>query len=138
MERNITIGLITNTEYLKQIKNEWNSSYIEAQTAKVLCQWCWEYFDERGVAPMRNIETILLKKLKKKKIKKELAEEIETDILANLSEQYENQDNDLDALLTDTREFFVERQLEYKSSQNESFCVTLCDSIGLHCCLFCC
>jgi hypothetical protein len=117
MERKIVIGLITSTDYIKQIRNEWRGIYIESQAAKLLSQWCIDYFDERGKAPMRNIETILLKKLKKKKIKKELAEEIETDILAGLSEQYENQDNDLDALLADTREFFIERQLEINNEE---------------------
>lgn len=117
MERKIVIGLITSTEYLKQIKNEWNPNYIESQAAKILSSWCLEYFDERGVAPMRDIETILLKKLRKKKIKKELAEEIETDILVKLSEQYENQDNNIDSLLIDTREYFIERQLEIHSEE---------------------
>lgn len=111
-ERQIIIGCITNTEYLKQIKEEWNPSYIESQAAKVLSSWCFEYFNKHGKAPMRNIESILLKKLKKKKVKKELAEEIETDILQDLNEQYENQINDLDVLLSDTREYFLERQME--------------------------
>ena len=112
MERNIVIGLITNTDYLQQIKEEWNPLYIESKAAKILSNWSWEYFDKHGKAPMRNIETILLKKLKKKKVKKELAEEIETEILHDLSEQYEKQTNDLDVLLSDTREHFTERQLE--------------------------
>lgn len=111
-ERQITIGCITSTEYLKQIKDEWNPLYIESQAAKNLCTWCFEYFDKHGKAPMRNIETILLKKVKRKKIKKELAEEIETDILQDLSTQYENQSNDLDVLLSDTREYFIQRQWE--------------------------
>lgn len=117
MERRIVIGLITSTAYLKEIQGEWKSEYIEAQAAKILAQWCWEYFEERGVAPMRNIESILIKKLRKKKIKKELAEEIETDILSDLSEQYENQDNDIDALILDTREYFIERQLEINNEE---------------------
>lgn len=111
-ERQITIGCITNTDYLKQIREEWNPLYIESQAAKTLCVWCFEYFDKHGKAPMQNIETILLKKVKRKKIKKELAEEIETSILQDLSTQYENQSNDLDVLLSDTREYFIQRQME--------------------------
>ena len=116
-ERQIVIGCITNTEYLQQIKDEWNSLYIESQPAKVLCDWCFEYFNKHGKAPMRNIESILLKKLKKKKVKKELAEEIETDILQDLSTQYENQENDLDVLLSETRDYFLERQLELHTEE---------------------
>jgi len=120
MERNIIIGLITNTAYLQQIKEEWNPLYLESQIAKILSNWTWEYFDKHGKAPMRNIETILLKKLKRKKIKKELAEEIETEILQDLNEQYENQNNDLDVLLSDTREYFTERQLELHMEEVQS------------------
>lgn len=120
MERNIVIGLITNTNYLKQLKEEWNPLYIESKAAKILSNWCWEYFDKHDKAPMRNVESILLKKLKKKKINKELAEEIETDILRDLSEQYENQTNDLDVLLSDTREYFTERQMELHMEEVQS------------------
>jgi len=112
MERQIVIGLITSTEYLQQIKDEWNPLYIESQAAKLLSTWCWGYFDKHGKAPMQNIENILMQKVKKKKVKKEIAEEIETSILKGLSEQYEKQTNDLDVLLSDSREYFTERQWE--------------------------
>ena len=36
MERNIIIGLITNTDFLQQLKEEWNPLYLESQAAKIL------------------------------------------------------------------------------------------------------
>lgn len=113
MERRIVIGLITNSDYLRQIKEEWKAEYIESQAARTLATWCWDYFDLYDKAPNKDIGNILIKKLRKKKIKKDLAEEIETDILPDLSKQYEEESQeDLKTLLDDTREYFVERQLE--------------------------
>lgn len=112
IEREIVIGLITSTEYHTQIKNEWNSLYIESQAAKLLCNWSIEYFDTHSQAPLKNIESILFKKLKNKKVKKELAEEIETDILQSLNDEYESKSFDLKVLLYNTREYFIKRQLE--------------------------
>ena len=111
-ERQIVIGCITSTKYLQQIKDEWNSQYIESTAAKMLCDWCFEYFNKYGKSPMRDIENILLKKVKRKKIKKALAEEIETEILQDLNNEYENQTTDLDVLLLETREYFIQRQIE--------------------------
>lgn len=121
MERRIVIGLITNEEYLKQIKEEWNPIYIESQTAKLLSNWCWEYFDKHGKAPMQNIEAILMRKLKKKKVKKDIAEEMETSILQDLNEQYTAKRDDLDVLLSDTREYFTERQLEINMEEVQAY-----------------
>lgn len=115
MERRIVIGLITSSEYLKEIKDEWNPDYLESKAARTLAMWCWEYFNKYDKAPNTSIGTILLKKTKKNKLDKDLAEEIETDILADLSTQYESQDQDLDFLIEDSRKYFKQRQLEILS-----------------------
>jgi hypothetical protein len=121
MERKIIIGLIVSTEFLQQIKDEWNPEYIESQVAKTLAGWCWEFYNTHNKAPNKEIESILIKKLRKKKIKKDLAEELETDILQGLSEQYTSNDLDVDALLTDTREYFTERQLQLLSEELQTY-----------------
>lgn len=108
MERKIIIGLITNTDFCKQIQFDWNPLYIESPTALLLSKWCWEYFKKYGRAPMRDIETIYIKKLKKG-LDQELAEEIETEILPSLSEEYENTESTY--LLEETRAYFKERQI---------------------------
>jgi hypothetical protein len=41
IERKILIGLITQTEFLRQIESEWDFDYIESTTAKQLSMWCW-------------------------------------------------------------------------------------------------
>jgi len=111
IERKIVIALITNTDFLRQIKTEWKQEYIESSTARVLSGWCWEYFNEFDKAPMRDIESIYITKLKKG-LGKDIAEEIEQDILPGLSAEYENKSVDITYLLKQTREYFVQRQIQ--------------------------
>jgi hypothetical protein len=112
IERKIIIGMIISTDYLNQIQEEWDSNYIISRTASLIAEWVWEYYEKYNKAPMRDIENIYIRKLRKTKIKKDLAEEIEQEILPGLSEEYENEGFDLKILLDDTREYFDERQVE--------------------------
>jgi intein/homing endonuclease len=114
IERKILIGLITQTEYLRQIKSEWNSDFIESATAKLIAGWCWEYFNEFSKAPLRDIETIYIDKLKKG-IDKSLAKEIEEEILPNLSDEYENGEVNVKYLIKQTKKYFKERQITIHS-----------------------
>ena len=41
IERKIIIGLITQTEYLRQLEEIWNQDYIESSTAQKISSWCW-------------------------------------------------------------------------------------------------
>jgi hypothetical protein len=110
IERRIAIGLITSTEYLEALQAEWNPEYMESPTAKMVSQWCWEYFKKRGKAPNDRIELIFEKKVKKG-IDDSLAEDIELNILPSLSDESEEEEFDLEDLLLDTREHFEERGL---------------------------
>lgn len=120
MERRIVIGLITDTNYLRQLKDSWNPEYIESDAARTLCRWCWEYYDKYDKAPNKNIQHIFDKKVRKKKINKTLAEEIETEILPDLSEQHKKQKED-ESLLKETWEYFVERQFQIYNETTETF-----------------
>lgn len=121
MERTIVIGLVTNTNFLQQIQDEWNSDYLESKSAKLIATWCWEYYNTHEKAPKQYIETILIKKLRKKKIDKDTAEEIETEILPKLSNEYAKSNLDLDSLLLDTRIYFKERQLRIFNETLETY-----------------
>jgi hypothetical protein len=111
LERKIIIGLITSTEYCQKVKDIWNIQLIESTSAKRLAGWCWEYFDKYKKAPGREIETIYYSKLKDSKLPKDIAEEIEQDILPSLSKEYENEDFNLAYLLDETEKYFSERNL---------------------------
>lgn len=125
IERKIIIALITNTEFLKQIQEEWSDEYLESQTAKLFSRWCWSYFKKYEKAPMRDIEMLYIKQLKKG-IDSDLAIEIEEEILPGLSSEYENTTISTQNILDETRAYFVERQIvihnetiEYHLSKNE-------------------
>ena len=111
IERKIIIGLITQTEYLRQLEEIWNQDYIESSTAQKISSWCWEYFRKYRQAPLENIEMIYIRKLRGKKLDKDEAEEIEGEILPNLSEEYEKKGINITYLLEETKDYFNERQV---------------------------
>jgi len=117
IERKIIIGLITSTEYLQQIRNIWDIQLLESATAKRLAGWVWEYFEKYNRAPGKEIESIFYAKIKSSKISKDIAEEIEEDILPSLSEEYTNEAFNLNYLLDSTTKYFTERRLTMHHEQ---------------------
>jgi len=111
IERQIIIGLITSTEYIQQIRSIWDIQLIESPTAKRLAGWVWNYFEKYNKAPNKDIEGIYFVNLKNGKIPKDIAEEIEEDILPSLSDEYTSTDFNLIYLLDETRQYFKERRL---------------------------
>lgn len=111
IERKITIGCIISTDYLIQISNIWDPKLLEAPEAKRITTWCWEYFNKYNKAPGKDIEGIFYSKLKGGKLPKDLAEEIEQDILPSLSEEYKKESFNLEYLLEETQKYFKERKL---------------------------
>ena len=112
IERKIIIGLITSTEYASRLKNVWNIKFIQSDMAKKLSMWTWEYFDKYGKAPGTDIEAIYYSKLKtERNLTPEVAEEIEHDILPNLSEEYEGEGINVDYLYEETLKYFNEQNL---------------------------
>jgi hypothetical protein len=111
IERKILIALITQTEFMRQIHTMWKSEYMESSAARMMAEWCWEYYKKYKKAPLHDIENIYIKKLKRTKIDKDLAEEIEHEILPSLSEEYEKENVNNLYLIEETKAYFVERQL---------------------------
>jgi len=109
IERRIVTGLIISTEYLQSIRKIWNSKLLGSRTAKMIANWCIEFYDEYNTAPGQEIESIFLKK--SKGISKEEGLDIE-DILESLSDEYEHQDKFNVLYLRDqTIQYFDERNL---------------------------
>lgn len=111
IERKIIIGLITSTEYLQKIQPVWNVQLLESSMAKRVATWVWEYFDKYKKAPGKDIETIFFAKLRDSKIPKDIAQEIEEDVLPSLSEQYAIEGIDIQPLFDETLKYFSERTL---------------------------
>lgn len=121
LERRIIIGLIVSTEFTQKVRPTWNDQFIQSSAAKRLAGWCIEYFDEYEKAPYRHIEDIYIEKLRTTSIPKDLAEEIEEDILPDLNEEYEEGGPfNVDYLYKQTKKYFHERRLILHNEEIES------------------
>ena len=113
VERHILIGLIVSTEYLNEIRDVWEHRLLESPTARKVAAWCLEYYDHYQEAPGRDLEQIYFEKLKAGDLPQDLAEELEEDLLPDLSEEYEHAESfNVDYLLDKTRDYFTQRNLE--------------------------
>lgn len=119
IERHIVTGLITSTAYLREVRGGWDERLLQSPTARRLASWCLEYYDRYNRAPNQDIEGIYVQKLKAG-LPPDMAEEIEEDILPDLSEEYERGNFNLEYLLDRTREYFTERNLALHLEQIES------------------
>ena len=119
IERQIVIGLITSTEFIQQIKPIWNIAYITSNVAKTLSLWCFEYYDKYNEAPKENIESIFYAKVKQGTLQKEIAEEIEEDILPDLSDTFEETSFNLPYAVDSCKKYFKEQALTQHKDQIE-------------------
>ncbi len=110
IERRIIIGLITSTEFTQQIRPAWDSQLLESKMARRLAHWCLEYFDKYNRAPGKDIEGIYFQKLEAG-LPKDIAEEIEEDILPSLSDEFTEEKFNLNYLLDQTRTYFKQKHL---------------------------
>ena len=110
IERLILTGLITSTEYCQQIRNIWNVQFMEADSAKRLAPWVWEYFEQWGKAPgTEDIYPIFFTHVKH--LPEREAKDVEG-MLNDLMDDY-NKDNptNLQYLLDETQKYFKARRL---------------------------
>ncbi len=112
LERRINIGLIVSTEFIQKIRQTFDSSLLDIHVAKVLADWCIEYFDKYGEAPGSEIQTIYEGKLNDKAVTQKIAEEIEDDVLPSLNEEYLEKGINADHLLRRTRDYLRRKRLE--------------------------
>ena len=110
IERRICIGLICADEYAKEIQKRWEPKYLTSAAARIIAQWCLEYYDKYQKAPKSDIEGIYVQKLKEQQIRKEQGEDIE-DILDGLNSEYEEHQFNVEYLLDNTKVYFQERRL---------------------------
>lgn len=115
IERKIVIGLITSTPFIREVAKIWKPELLTSATARRLAGWCFEYFDKYEKAPYRDIEGIFMQKLKEG-MPDAIADEIENDILPDLSDEFEEDSAGADRLpaylLDQCRVYFRERNLD--------------------------
>lgn len=101
--------MIVSTDYIRQIHHVWDIRLLSSNMAKRLATWCMEYYEKYNKAPVRDIEGIYFEKIKT--LPKDIAEEIEQDILPSLSDEFIEETFNLNYLLDQTFKYFKERQL---------------------------
>jgi len=110
IERKIVLAFITSTEFHQKLRGLWDVTLFESSTAKRMVSWCSEYFELYEKAPSKDIEPLFYQKVKNG-LPKDLAEEIEQDILPSLSEEYEREDFNVDYIVDQAINYFNERKL---------------------------
>jgi len=116
IERRIVIGLIVSDTYIKEISRFWDPRVLQAPMAQRLASWCLEYFEKYEKAPGKDIEGIYLQKLKAG-LPKDIAEDIEEDILPDLSDEYDRSHFNVQYLMDQTKSYFRERNLSLFADQ---------------------
>lgn len=115
LERRIITGMIVSDEFIREISRVYNSSFITGPALQQIATWCMEYFNKYEKAPFRDIEDIYYNHMAR--LNKGLAEKIETDILPELSEEYEQEHFNHQYLLDQTKAYFKKRNLELHAEQ---------------------
>ncbi len=116
IERRIVIGLIVSDTYIKEVSRIWDARILQSQMAQTLAGWCIEYFEKYEKAPGKDIEGIYLQKLKAG-LNKDVAEDIEEDILPDLSDEYDRTHFNVQYLMDQTKAYFRERNLSLFADQ---------------------
>lgn len=108
IERDICIGLITDSDYLKQLLPIWNSRFLESSSARIICSWCIDYGKKWGKAPQQDIETLYVDNIKS--ISADVAKSIEG-ILNSLDDEFEKLKFNPEFLLERTERYLKKRSL---------------------------
>lgn len=119
-ERKLIIGLITSTTYCTQIQPIWSDMYIESSTARRLSRWVWEYYDTYKKAPGKEIESIYYTKAKQDNLPRDIAEEIERDILPSLSNEYTEEGFNTEYYVKETERYFTAQHLRLHQQEVET------------------
>lgn len=118
IERDIVIGFVVSKDFVQRMRTGWDSSLLTSDAARYLVDWCVEFFDNFGHPPGTNIRALYEDKLVEGKIKPELGEEIEEDILPGLNEEYiQDPRINVDYLEKRTRKFLRKKRLRMLDKQ---------------------
>jgi hypothetical protein len=84
---------------------------LDSRVAVKLADWCIEHYDKYGVAPYQDIHSIYKEKLKQGKIRREIGDAIEQDILPYLNEQYVENGINAEFLANRTKDYYREQRI---------------------------
>lgn len=115
-EKHILTNMITNTAFLKQIKDICKTSLFETTYARVVSNWIWEYYGKTDRAPGKDIQDLYLRK--RSEIEDEEDLELIADFLHTLNEYYQQAEiNNIQYEVHKAESYFKLRSLEELSQK---------------------
>jgi replicative DNA helicase len=108
-EKRIVIGLITSTDFITSLGDNIDLAYFKNTYLERIADWCLTFYDEHKKAPGLHIQDIF--ESEKTGMPTEQANMTET-LLLDLSSKYDPEQVNTDYLLSTTRAYFQERELE--------------------------
>ena len=109
-ERNIIIGMIVSTDFLRQIQFVYNPDFFSLSFAKTVSRWCFDYYKKYQKAPEKDIQSIFDSQ-KDKIIDRENVEMIST-FLSGISDKYENEGYNVEYNLDKATAYFRSASLD--------------------------
>lgn len=85
-EKRVLANMITNTSFLRGVRDIYKPGLFETSYAKVIAGWTWEYYERTGTAPGRDIQDLYLRK--RAEVRDEEDIELIADYLTALNENY--------------------------------------------------
>lgn len=108
-EKRIVTGLITSTEYAKQIMPVLDLDYFVNSYLKTIATWCAVFFEEHEKAPNVHIKDIYESE---SSTLKDTDSELIGNLLTTLDEQYDPESVNVEYLKNSTVDYFRKRELE--------------------------
>lgn len=108
-EKRIAIGLITSTDFINRLGDNIELAYFKNTYIERIADWCLSFYDEHGKAPGLHIQDIFnSEKIGLPTEEAELTEKL----LIDLNSKYDPEQVNVDYLLSTSRGYFQERELE--------------------------
>ena len=109
-EKEIITGIITNTQYLKEIQQIYSPDIFQISYAKIIVRWCFDYYTKYNKAPDSNIQGLYEGYLNSQNAD-ETQVELIGKFLSNLSEGYEKKVN-VEYVIDKAEKYFRKRKIE--------------------------
>lgn len=102
IERQIAIGIITSTSFLKRVLPIYRPELIQSELIRKTIEWSLDYYERYQQSPGKEIEDIF----QAKELDSDFGESIEN-FLTNISDEYERQDSfNIDYILDKAEQYF--------------------------------
>jgi len=121
IERDFTIGIITDDKFCSWASEDFPLQCLGSSTARMITSWVYEFYYEYNRAPKQDFESLYFDKLGQGKIPKDQAEELETEVLPGLSDQFKDEGIDIRYLKIRTDRYLNRRMAEKRLEEARGY-----------------